>query len=1285
MKKKWKSGLALFLAGVIALTPTVESMAANLPVDNATEVVIADETVEDSSRENENTVEIESESGTESIPETENETEIASETEVETENEVETEVETESEIETEPESETKIENETELETQIENETESETETEIATEPEIETESEINIEIETELSEETVAETETMTEEATESTGEEEENESGHKEPKLEMNLSAAMQAEKRELAGTAEHLTELRKGIEYVANEAVFIASSENYAKRVAEGYGASLSAYEDGLAIMTFEDEVTEIIAMAEDNEVKLPAVYPNYLYTVYGDVDTALVESDAMATASGTDAMLSKQYYHDEIHTKEAWNYNSAAGKGIKVAVIDSGINKSHEDLSKRVASVTVTHSEPYNKSEDNDGQGTHVAGIIAANRNNAVGGAGIAYNASIVSVKALEENPLFPEETAAGSTSSILKAVNASVKSGARVINMSFGGRYYDALLEEAVNEAVNKGIVVVAAAGDESIELSNNIRDIQNYRSPASFENVITVSSKKNGSSSLAASSNYGAGIVDITAPGVGILSSVPANVYGKKYESMSGTSQAASMVSATAAYILSVNSDLKNKKNKQTVDTIKKILQDSASKEGFSDASKFGAGLLNVEAAVKMAAPSKEIGTELQAPVAIINGIELKNNNKVQTIQHTDFITLSALLGENIDENVKIYYTLNGKTPTENSTLYTEPFKLEMSGNKTLKVIAVYYGKKSKVTTIKVKVNAYAQNFSITSKSGYNCVSSGKKLTLSAGNWEPSYTTKKKVQWSIISGGEYAQIDKNKGIVTAKNVDAIQKVTVQAMATDQKEGQAAATIEISIIPKVKSLSLKNAADKKEVQLNYPATKKMEVVVNPTGTPIVYSSSNSKVATVDPVTGIISTVGAGKATITAKTIDGSNKKVTMKVKVTKAVTSVKVTSKNGEYQVAAGKKLQMVATIPSDASDKKVKWSITKGAEGVSISDKGVLSVNKTKIKEVTKVTVRATAWNDARKYDDKVVTIYPVATDKITMEGNKTTYHLGTINKGDLKTGIQLYPYSNNYTDGLFGRKQGSGTTNLDRFTYKSTNTKVATVSEKGLVTAKTAGTAKIKITARDGSGKSFTCTIKVLNPVIKVAVYSKSGVDFLAKGKTMSMGALVYGNASNNKIEWTTSNKKIATVSAGGKVTGKEYGTAVITAKALDGSGTTGSFTITIKPLIKKLGYLEKAESTNLKTTISDVMYVDEHKGLEQFMPYYVDESSSQIKYEDVDSLVSWKSTNINVIQIVRDKDRKLQVVAVNPGKAELIFKALDGSGKTAKVKITVK
>lgn len=1118
-----------------------------------------------------------------------------------------------------------------------------------------------------------------------------------------------------------------------MANEAVFLASSKKYAETVAEGYGASLESCEDGVAVMSFSDEVTDIIAMAEDEKVKLPAVYPNYWYTTCNDIvvysDGVPIEDGNVAMVVNNDPFLASssqgyQYYHEEIHSTAAWNYNDMAGSGIKVAVIDSGIQKNHVEL-KGKASASVTYSSPYNKAEDNNGHGTHVSGIIAANANNDEGGAGIAYKASIVSYKALEQNPA--TGGAGGSTADIIKAVNASVKSGARVINMSLGGHYYDALFEATVDTAVNKGVVVVAAAGNEAAQLSRTTNDT-NYCSPACFENVITVSVKQKGSATLANFSNYGAGIVDITAPGTGIASSVPDG-----YMLMDGTSQATPMVAAAAAYILSVSPDLKNNKTKSTVDTVKKILQDSATKTGYTNSAQFGTGRLNVEAAVRMAAPAATDqggAGELTVPTVKIGESAVANN---ATIQDTDQITLSATVDGAPNSEVKIYYTLDGKAPTEKSTLYTTPFSIQASGSKTIKALAIYYGKKSKVTSVKVKVNANMTSFSIASKTKSVYLGAGKSMNLvvDTKSVQPAYATNKKVTWEIINYGTASNTDvtinPTSGQLKAAATIA-SKTTIKVKATAKDEGKHPEEIDITLLPKVSSLTLTAPilTDKKPYPLAYEATAgtvqmTVEVTSVDANTGISYTTSNAKVATVSK-TGLVTAVGNGKATITAKTTDGSNKKVTLQVQVTKKVQSVTVKSKTGETQIAAGKPLQMVADVTGDATNKKVKWSIASGDAATIHESNGKLTAKpSSQVSAVSDVMVKAEALDGSEESNTMKITVYPTLAGTIAFEEG-TTINLGTTPKGELKKTVQLHPYTKADAGNFFGRQQGAGNTGLDNFTYTSSNTKIATVSATGLVTAVgKAGTAKIKVVARDGSGKNASFTVKAVNPVTAISLYSKTGSAVVGRGKTLALGAVVTSNASNKKLKWTSSDPNVATVDKNGKVKGVQYNSTalesevIITAEATDGSGVKASGIVQVQPAITKLMYPYRTifGQTGWSASVVDTEYLAnvpsktiyetssayEDYYLINMAPYYFDESSDDTPrtpvvdgkkyyYWDWDS-VSCSYSNSNVIQILTAEVSKGQYsqfwIPVNTGKATLTFKALDGSGKSAKLTITVK
>jgi thermitase len=210
--------------------------------------------------------------------------------------------------------------------------------------------------------------------------------------------------------------------------------------------------------------------------------------------------------------------------------------------VAVLDTGIDQRHEDLcGKIMADVNFTSSRT---TEDVLGHGTHVAGIIAANRNNGLGIVGLAPESSLLNVKVANDKGQSDISTVAG-------GIIWAVDKGASVINMSIALEEYSPQLEEAVRYAWSHGAVIVAAAGNSGSELPVY---------PALFENCIAVTALCQ-DGTLAPLSNYG-DWVDIAAPGFNIYSTLPGNSYGYK----SGTSFATAYVSGLAALLFSTVSD-----------------------------------------------------------------------------------------------------------------------------------------------------------------------------------------------------------------------------------------------------------------------------------------------------------------------------------------------------------------------------------------------------------------------------------------------------------------------------------------------------------------------------------------------------------------------------------------------------------------------------------------------------------------------------------------------------------------------------------------------
>jgi thermitase len=219
--------------------------------------------------------------------------------------------------------------------------------------------------------------------------------------------------------------------------------------------------------------------------------------------------------------------------------------SGSGIKVAVLDSGVDLDHPDINPKV--VLRANFSGAATNEDNYGHGTHVAGIVAASHNT-YGVAGVCPGCTILAGKVLDDRGI-------GSSSGLANGINWAVSNGAKVINMSIGVRA-SRTLETAINNAWSKGVVLVAAAG-------NGGNQTKIY--PAAYPNVIAVAATDN-KDAKASFSTYGASWVDLAAPGVNVYSTFPdqdfalaePNNRSLSYDVGNGTSMSSPIVAATAA-------------------------------------------------------------------------------------------------------------------------------------------------------------------------------------------------------------------------------------------------------------------------------------------------------------------------------------------------------------------------------------------------------------------------------------------------------------------------------------------------------------------------------------------------------------------------------------------------------------------------------------------------------------------------------------------------------------------------------------------------------
>lgn len=397
------------------------------------------------------------------------------------------------------------------------------------------------------------------------------------------------------LSNTGEYIIKMRENVSALS------------AKTVAAERGAALVS-ENNQHILMKLDKGTEkktLERLASDPNVEY--IEPNIKMRSLAEVE---------------DPEYSQQWGLREIQAEEAWN-EAASTSEVTVAVIDTGVDYTHPDLSNRVDTKNdIDYINGDSDAMDDNGHGTHVAGIIAAELNG-VGIAGVAgvANVTILPLKVLDEN-------GDGDLYDVAMAIMDAADLGADVINMSLGG-YWDERIYgkpktmiDAVQYATDKGAVVIASAGNESDDAENYI--------PASIPAVITVSAVDE-DLEFADFSNYGSSL-DLAAPGNEILSTWP----GGGYEYASGTSMATPFVSGVAALLKAQRDELDGSE-------LAGLLLDSATDLGKRGRDElYGYGLVNAYRALGNGAKDgAEPDKELEKITSSVNRLSLKPGGQSQ--------------------------------------------------------------------------------------------------------------------------------------------------------------------------------------------------------------------------------------------------------------------------------------------------------------------------------------------------------------------------------------------------------------------------------------------------------------------------------------------------------------------------------------------------------------------------------------------------------------------------------------------------------------------
>ncbi len=373
-------------------------------------------------------------------------------------------------------------------------------------------------------------------------------------------------------------------------------AQVDNELKAIASKYGIETkfnSAFSRGdhLYIVKGDPQVLEQLKQFKELKELTEYVEPNYIYSL-----------DFIGGTAPNDPMYKEQWNLKAIDVEKAWQ--KTKGKGITVAVIDTGVSKV-DDLKNTNFVKGYDFVNDREDASDDNGHGTHVAGTIAQSTNNNYGVAGIAYEASIMPLKVLSAS-------GGGTISDIAEAIIFAADNGANVINMSLGGGGESKLMQKAIDYAYKKGVVIVAAAG-------NSNRNAAFY--PARYPKVIAVAATGS-TGEKAPYSNYGAG-VDVAAPGGAIArgkdgdgsGGILQNTIDPKnkqsvFRSFQGTSMASPHVAGVVALIEA--SGVKDPEK------VAQILKQSSRKVADDTLNYYGAGHLNAAAAVNLASQGQLI-------------------------------------------------------------------------------------------------------------------------------------------------------------------------------------------------------------------------------------------------------------------------------------------------------------------------------------------------------------------------------------------------------------------------------------------------------------------------------------------------------------------------------------------------------------------------------------------------------------------------------------------------------------------------------------------
>ncbi len=391
---------------------------------------------------------------------------------------------------------------------------------------------------------------------------------------------------------------------------------------------------------------------------------------------------------------------------------------------------------------------------------------------------------------------------------------------------------------------------------------------------------------------------------------------------------------------------------------------------------------------------------------------------------------------------------------------------------------------------------------------------------------------------PDTADNKALNWEI-DDSDVATV--SSGRITGKAVG-----TATVRATTRDGSNITKEIKVTVLQQINTITLDKTSETLKVGQNASLVASISPI-KPSNAGLVWSSDNDKVAKVNQ-NGVITATGRGSTNIWCKAADGAGAKAQCRVTVTQPVTAIRLN--NANVSLFTGKNVSLSATVtPSNANNTKVTWA-SSNTKVANVSASGY----------VTAIGAGTTVIT-CKAQDGSGV----IATCKVTVKNPVTSIKLN-------KTTKSVFVGKTYKLKATVGPKNATSKT----VTWKSSNTKVATVSSSGVVKGKKAGTATIYCIAKDGSGVQTSCQITVTKPVTKVKL-NKTSVSLKVKKSYTLKVTVGPKSATNKSVTWKSSNKKIATVSQNGTIVAKKKGTVTITVKAKDGSGKSAKCRVKVK------------------------------------------------------------------------------------------------------------